>query len=270
MNFAWARRLLRLSASALLICTSYLYAFGEPIPVRHVEGTVHGFLTLRSQEGTVLAAGDLMQSVRGDVVTSHLVFHFKDGSIDDETTIFSQQRIFKLISDHHVQKGPSFPHPTEMTVNAESGKVTVRTTGKDGKEDTATEHIDMPPDLANGLVPIFIRNLAPDVVETTVSMVVATPKPRLVKLVITPGEEDTFSIVGEKHKATQFVVRIELGGVVGMIAKMIGKQPPDIHIWNVGGVAPTFVKETGPSFAGGPIWTIALTSPAWRISPEAK
>jgi hypothetical protein len=263
MKYAIARRLFSLSASALSICAGCLNASGEPIHVRHVEGTLHGFLTLRSEEGKALAAGDLTQTVRGDRVTAQLVFHFKDGSVDDETTVYRQRGIFKLITDRHVQKGPSFPHPMDMTIDAVSGAVTVRTTGKDGKEEVATEHLDLPQDLANGLVPIFIRNISPDAVETKVSMVVATPKPRLVKLAISPRGEESFSIVGEKRKAMHFEIKIELGGVAGVIAPLVGKQPPNIHLWNVGGEAPTFVKETGPSFAEGPIWTIELTSPVW-------
>ena len=65
----------------------------EPVVVRHVEGLVHGFLSLRSPEGKVLANGDLIQNARGDRVTSRLVFHFNDGSLSDETAVFSQRRI---------------------------------------------------------------------------------------------------------------------------------------------------------------------------------
>jgi len=37
------------------------------------------------------------------------------GSVDDETATFSQEHDFRLIiSDHHIQKGPSFPHPMEF------------------------------------------------------------------------------------------------------------------------------------------------------------
>ena len=83
----------------------------EPIVVQHVEGLVHGFLALRSPEGNVLANGDLIQDARGDRVTSRLVFHFKDGSLNDETAVFSQRGHFRLLSDHLVQKGPAFAQP---------------------------------------------------------------------------------------------------------------------------------------------------------------
>jgi hypothetical protein len=245
------------------------FAFGsqflpaEPVPVRHVEGTLHGFLALRSQEGHLLATGDLIETVHGDRVTAHLVYRFKDGSIDDETTVYSQRGTFRLITDHHIQKGPSYSHPMDMTIDARRGSVTSRSVGKDGKEEVTTDTMDLPPDVSNGMVLTITKNLRPDTPETTVSMIVATPKPRLVKLVIWPRGEEPFSILGSPRKAMRFEIKIELGGVAGVVAPLLGKQPPNLQIWIVEGPAPGFVKEQGPYYAGGPIWTIELASPQW-------
>ncbi|MDT7812613.1 MAG: hypothetical protein QOJ42_2529, partial [Acidobacteriaceae bacterium] len=90
--------------------------------MRHMEGTVHGFLVLRSTEGRVLAVGDLFQVVHRDRVTSRLLFRFKDGSVDDETAVFSQRANFQLITDHHIQKGPSFPQPMDLSIDVPSGQ----------------------------------------------------------------------------------------------------------------------------------------------------
>jgi hypothetical protein len=65
-------------------------SLGEHVRVRHTEGLVHGFLALRTLEGTPLADGDLLQTARGTQVTSRRVFHFKDGSLHEETAVFSQ------------------------------------------------------------------------------------------------------------------------------------------------------------------------------------
>jgi hypothetical protein len=73
--------------TGLLVCAAFLQPgalLGEPVAVRHMEGTVHGFLVLRTMEGRALAAGDLIQVVRGDRLVSTLTFHFKDGSVDRE------------------------------------------------------------------------------------------------------------------------------------------------------------------------------------------
>ncbi|MCU1310394.1 MAG: hypothetical protein JWO20_1519 [Candidatus Angelobacter sp.] len=231
--------------------------------MRHAEGTVHGFLVLRTKEGRKVAVGDQFQVIRGDKVTSRLLFRFKDGSVDDETAVFSQRGKFQLITDHHIQKGPSFPHPMDLSIDVRRGQVTVRATGKDGKEEVTTEHMDLPPDLANGLVLSIMKNIQPDTPETKLSMVVATPKPRLVKLAISPRGEDPFSLAGSPRKALRYVVKIELGGITGLVAPLIGKEPPDIQVWIIGGEAPAFVREEGPLYEGGPIWNIQLTSPVW-------
>jgi hypothetical protein len=257
------------SLITLLICALQPCASAEPIPVRHIEGTVHGFLALRSKEGRVLAVGDLFQVVRGDQVTSRLIFRFKDGSIDDETTVFSQRGNFQLITDHHIQKGPSFTQPMDLSIDVPTGQVTVRSIGKDGKEEVRSEHLDLPPDLVNGLILSVSKNIRPETPETKVSMVVATPKPRLVKVAITPHGEEPFSLVGSHRKAMRFVLKIELGGVAGVVAPLIGKAPPEIQIWIIGGQAPAFVREEGPFYQGGPVWTVQLTSPAWPDLPHS-
>lgn len=237
--------------------------------MRHVEGTVHGFLALRTQDGRILAVGDLIQVVRGDRVTARLLFRFKDGSVDDETTVFSQRGNFQLITDHHVQKGPSFPQPMDLSIDARRGQVTVRSIGKDGKDEVRSEHLNLPSDLVNGLILSIAKNILPHTPETKMFMLVATPKPRLIKLTISPAGEEPFSLVGSSRKAMRYEIKMELGGVTGMVAPLIGKQPPNIQIWILSGEAPAFVKEEGPLYQGGPIWTIQLTSPVWPNLPHS-
>jgi hypothetical protein len=238
----------------------------EPVPVRFPEGTNRGFLAVRTLEGKILAAGDLSQSVRRNEVVSRLVFRFRDGSVDDETAIFSQHHHFRLIRDHHVQKGPSFSHPMDLSIDAVSGQVIVRYSDK-GDEKVETKQMDLPPDLANGLVLDILKNVRANGGETKVSYLAATPKPRLVKLSIVPKGQDRFSVVGVTHKATLFVVKVELGGLTGMVAPLIGKKPEDVKVWIAGGGIPAFVKAEQSLYPGGPIWRIEMTSPAWPNAP---
>jgi hypothetical protein len=239
------------------------------MPVRHVQGTFHGFLELRSEDGSVVASGDSIQVVHGDRVTLETVFKFKDGSIDDETTVFSQHGTFKLISDHHIQKGPSFPHPMDVLIDSRSGQTTVRSTGKDGKEEVKTDHLDLPPDLANGMIPLVIENMRSDAQEATVSMLVAAPKPRLVKFIISYRGEENCSVAGAVRKASHYEIKVELGGIAGAVAPIVGKAPPNIQLWIIGGQAPTFAREQGPIYPEGPTMTIQLASPTWPGAPKA-
>lgn len=256
----WSASLAVLLAAALLEPGAMS---AEPVVVRHAEGLVHGFLALRTLAGETLADGDLIQVARGDRVTSRLVFRFKDGSIHDETTIFSQRRNFRLLNYHLIQKGPAFQHPMDVSIDGSAGQVTVHSTADDGKEVVVNEHLDLPPDVANGLVLTLLKNIRSDALHTKVSMVAATPKPRLVKLAITPQGEEPFSVGSSSRKATHYVVKVEIGGAAGLVAPLLGKQPPDIHVWILGGEAPAFVKSEGPLYFGGPIWRIELVSPVW-------
>jgi len=235
----------------------------ETVAVRHAEGLVRGFLVLRSLDGAFLASGDLIQTSRGDRVTSRLIFHFKDGSVQDETAVFTQSGRFRLLTDHMIQRGPTFPHPMEVSIDAVGGHVTVRYRDDDGEEKTVEELMSLPPDLANGIVLTLLKNIPPDAASTEVWMLAATPKPRLVKLVINRAGEDPFSAGGASHTATRFNVKVELGGLAGLIAPLIGKQPHDTSVWILGGEAPGFVKSEGPMYQGGPLWRIELASPVW-------
>src|SRR6185295_9304595 len=98
----------------VLVSVAFLLtAHAEPVAVRYAEGLVHGFLSLKSPGGQLLANGDLIQTTRGDRVTTRLSFHFKDGSTSEETAVFSQRGHFALITDHLVQKGPAFDPPID-------------------------------------------------------------------------------------------------------------------------------------------------------------
>jgi len=235
----------------------------EPVTVRHAEGIVHGFLALSSLDGTRLADGDLLQVSRGDRVTSRLVFHFRDGSLLEETTVFSARGRFRLLLDHLVQTGPSFPQPMDVTLDGTSGRVSVRTED-DGKEKLLEDRLRLPADVANGMVTVLLKNVPPGLQHLSLSLVATAPKARLVTLQISNAGEEPFTVGTSERRATHYVIKVEIGGVAGVVAPLVGKQPPDSHLWILGGDVPAFVRSEGPLYNGGPIWRIELTSPSFK------
>ena len=251
--------------AALLVCAAQFHAItatGEQVRVRHTEGLMHGFLALRTLDGKRLADGEMTQVAEGDRVTSHLSFHFKDGSVYDDTTIFSQRGSFRLLSDHLIQRGPSFKQSMETSVEVSSGQLTVRYKDHDGKEKTLKERRNLPSDVANGLLFTLVKDIQPNVPQTTVSLVATTPKPRLVELEILPEGKKAIESGNTKHETVRYVVKVKIGGVAGLVAPLLGKQPPDMHVWVLTGDAPAFVKLEGPLYIGGPVWRIELATPA--------
>jgi hypothetical protein len=150
----------------------------------------------------------------------------------------------------------------DLSLNTSTGQVVIHTED-DGKAKTITQHMKLAPDLANGLVTTLLGNFDPKALKTTLSMLVATPKPRIVKLEIKPAAEDSFTVAGYLYKATRYTVHVQIGGISGVIAPIVGKQPPDTQVWIIGGKAPGFLKSEGPLFEGGPVWRIELASPIW-------
>ena len=234
-----------------------------PVAVRYAEGVVNGFLTLRTMTGDLLAEGALLQTARGNQVTSRLVFHFHDGSVHDETAVYSQRGTFRLVTSHLVQKGPSFPTSLDATVDVGRGTVSVRSKKGDDAEETKNDRMELPSDLANGILFTLLKNVKPDTPRFVQHFVAFAPKPRVIKLEITPAGQEPFLIGDATLKATHYVVHPELGGITGIVAPLIGKEPPDQHVWILYKDVPAFVKFEGQLFNGGPTWRIELTSPRW-------
>lgn len=244
----------RLAASILLVGS--LTAQAEPIKVRHSQGAAHGFVDVTTLDGVRIAVGDLLQRAHGSIVSSRLILHFFDGSLDDETTVFSQRGVFRFISDHHVQKGPSFPQAVDTTIDAGTGFVTFT----DTKGQVKKVHADLPPDVYNGLASTMLMNLPKDASATTISVVAVADTPRVVHLVMKAGGEVPIMLGGTRRKAVDYVVHIELGGVAGVVAPLIGKQPADYHVLLLTGEDPAFIREEGQLYQGGPVWRIQQIS----------
>jgi hypothetical protein len=225
-------------------------------------------LLIYSEAGKIVGVADDTNVAHGKTWVSRLTMRFRDGSVDDETTVYTQRTDLHVISDHHIQKGPSFPKPMDMTIDTATGTVTYHEV-KDGKDEVKSDHMDVPPDLANGLLGVVVQNFPRGVDEVKVGYIVAAPKPRLIKMAISRNGQRGFTIGGERRKADDFKIHFELGGIAGVIAPMIGKEPADLHLYVLGGEAPTFMRLTGELYNGGPVYDLKLSGPAWAKDEPA-
>lgn len=234
-----------------------------PVPVRFAEGATHGFIVLRTVNGGLLASGDLFQVSRGGEIESRMVFRFTDGSVFDETVVFTQQHVFTLQRYRLVQRGPVFPDDTEISLERASGKYHVKTKPhQDGQEEVLEGTLELPPDVYNGMVVTAAKNLPPRSSET-VHMVAFTPTPRLIQLELVPTGEHQV-LVGELTKtAIHYVIKPQLGIWLELFAKLLGRVSPDSHAWIVTEEVPAFVRFEGPLFTTGPVWRIELANPRW-------
>ena len=232
-------------AVAVVLCGT---AYAGPVAVRYPEGVTRAFPSLRSTDNEKIAQGDLTQVVRGDRVESRLVFRFKDGSLYDETAIFSQRDTFTLLAYHIVQRGPSFPETLDATMDRETGRYLVRyRADDDSPEEILQGKIDIPEDAYNGMLCMITKNLVPRKAET-VSIVAFTPKPRVVTLQLLP-------LATERGPAGE-VVRYHIRPKLGLFASLLVTDVPDTRVWILQGEAPAFLKAEGPLYFMGPIWRV--------------
>jgi hypothetical protein len=170
---------------------------------------------------------------------------------------FTQQTVFRLMSYRLVQRGPSFPEPSEVTFQRDNGRYHARI-GDQADDGT----VDLPDDLHNGMTSTLIKNLARDT-GATGHILVFTPKPQLLETELRAEGEDWYFVGTTARNATRFLLKLNLRGIKGVVASIFGKEPPDVRYWMSTGVAPAFVKFEGPMFLNGPHWRIELSAPRW-------
>jgi hypothetical protein len=70
---------------------------------------------------------------------------------------------------------------------------------------------------------------------------------------ISPAGEQSFQATGQTLKATVFRIHPELGGIVGVIATLIGLQPKDVMVSVLEGEEPAVVRIVGQLGGYGPV-----------------
>lgn len=230
----------------------------EPVPVRHIQRPLHRFMVARSEAGKIIANGEFSQVVQGDEVSMRLTYKFVDGSVDDETTTYRQQGTFRFVRNHHVQNGPFFTRPVDFAVEAATGIATIRTADSKGNIHVESHHIDLPDDLANGFIGTLLLNVPQNTTPFRVGLLAPVSGGRLVRLLISPEGETPLQTAGQTLKATVFRIHPELGGIVGVIASLLGLQPKDVMVSVLEGEDPAIMRIVGQLGGYGPVVTSDL------------
>jgi hypothetical protein len=249
-----------LAVTGMLLWSASLHA--APVTVRLSEGNARGFLVLRSLEGAAIAHGELRQKPVGAAIESVLALSFKDGSVREETTTFTQKEVFRLEAYRLVQRGPSFPRQ-EISFDRKSGRYTALTQEKKADEEkSASGPLEMPADLYNGMALVLLKNLEAGA-RASGQVAAFTPKPRLIKMEMGAEGEQRVSVGGQGKKVIRYLVNLEVGGLTGALASLVGKEPPDLRYWLVPGEVPAFVRFQGAMFLNGPVWRLEMASVEW-------
>ena len=144
---------------------------------------------------------------------------------------FTQHNVFRLVAYHLTQKGPAFGEASsEVSFDRDSGRYRASSGDK-----SAEGTLDLPEDLHNGMTGMLLRNL-PTGGRASGYLMAFTPKPQLVRSDMGPEGEDRFSVGDATFTAVRHLVKLDIPGLKGAIANLIGKNPPDIRYWVSSGV----------------------------------
>lgn len=227
-------------------------ACADPVLVRAPEGVTRAFPVLRSVTNEILARGDFSQVVRAGKVHNRLLFRFKDGSIYDESVVFSQGDVFTLQSYRILHQGPSFAETLDAAIDRHTGRYEVRhRADEDSPEEILSGTFALPADAYNGMLSLVAKNLAP-LGAGIVSVVAFTPKPRVVQVDLRPMAEERMQISETPMQVTRYHIRPRLG----LFASFLLTDVPEVRMWIVPGEAPAFLRAEGPLYFMGPVWRI--------------
>jgi hypothetical protein len=262
-------------AATLVVIAVLVYspANAAPVAVQFLEGVAHGYFLVRSLVGEKIGQGELTQVLREEnLVESHVVIRFKDGSLYDEKVAFSQQRVFTMIRYHLIQRGPSFPDQIDVSIDRGTAEYKVRSQArKDGKEEVLTGHFDLPNDVYNGMLVVVLKNLLKEA-NATVNFLAFTPSPEAIQLQLRFIGEQTVHVGDLSRKAKQYVFKPQIGKLRQFFGRLTGKLPADFHYdcWILTDEVPGFVAFEGPLQLMGPSVRIELVSPRLSTKPEDK
>ena len=120
--------------------------------MRFIEGVTRGFLTVHALDGKSLGQGDITQLSRNGRLESRMVLRFLDGSLHDEEVVFTQNKVFALVTYKLTQRGPSFPEAIQVSLEAGDrrvrGPVPQGRQGRGehrGKLEVPARHLQWPP-----------------------------------------------------------------------------------------------------------------------------
>jgi hypothetical protein len=73
-------------------------------------------------------------------------------------------------------------------------------------------------------------------------------------------QEEVVRLGGATRPVRRYLVKLEVGELTGVLASLIGKDPPDVRYWLAVGEVPAFIRFQGAMYLKGPVWRLELTT----------
>src|SRR5439155_1347423 len=113
-----------------------------------------------------------------------------------------------------------------------------------GDDKPTEDSIELPENLHHVITGNILKNLAPGA-SAAGHMLAFTPKPYRLDTTLRAEGKDKFFAGDVARTATRYLLKMELRGVTGVVASILGKDPPQVRYWSSTGAAPGFGRVEG-------------------------
>ena len=187
-------------------------AEAEPIAVRFTEGTTHGYLSLKTEQGRQIAHGELVQRTRGKRVEANLLFYFLDGSVHDEKVTFSQHRLFRMEKYFLKQTGRflSYSARSQELIERQEHSPFVLGQPVDLKFHV-TGRSALPDDVYNGMIVTLLKNLTTRSRAQRFNMSPSHLNQSCIHFKLTPTHRLNVKMGARSKPVTQYVLEPKVG-----------------------------------------------------------
>jgi len=223
----------------------------DPIRLVYSEGDVAGITRILSPDGAkTIGTIEYRQHRRGDRLTAVRVAHFGDGSSDEDRAEARVGKTLEALRGRSIIRDLHGTPVVDITIDVASGRVT-GFWGIGEERETYDERVELTAGTYWGpLVAIVVKNFDRNASEGRLvfSMVVLTPKPRVLNMELVRGDATALKRSGGRVAVVPLAMRPTINFIVDPILQWLA---PESQFFVTPGTPPALARFAGPrNYAG--------------------
>lgn len=219
---------------------------GEAVRLVWSEGDVAGMSTIWAPDGTEpVGFVEYHQTRRGDRLSSLRIARFRDGSSDEDSAEADVGDTLQAVSGRSIIRDVDGEPIVDVRIDVEAGRIE-GTFGRGEGRRTVDERVALPRGTYWGpLIFIVLKNFDANAEggRLVFRTVAPTPKPMVLDMQISRGEDGVLERTGLRLDARRFELRPTIHWAVDPLIRLIA---PGATFWILPGEPPALARFTGP------------------------
>lgn len=219
---------------------------GDPIHLVWSEGEVAGMSTIWSPDGTEpVGFVEYHQTRKGDRLSSLRIARFRDGSSDEDSAEAEVGDTLVAVSGRSIIRDVDGEPVVDVRIDVEAGRIEA-SWGRGEDRHQFDDRVALPRGTYWGpLIFIVLKNFDANAVggQLVFRTVAPTPKPMVLDMQLTRGDEGVLERTGLRLAARRFELNPTIHWALDPLIRMIA---PRATFWMLPGEPPALARFTGP------------------------